>query len=626
MTGAVTLGADRIRIETSWSPEVVRAIREIPGRRAEREPGVWSAPSEYISYVLQVAQEYGMEVTGEPEVIEKREPTVDLLRKGFKVTFDPSDKEALTEITRIIGSTWFQPTESWMVPTEQGILIGRWAKKYGARVTPQARGEIKKAEGFLARYKQSSAKTTEWDITKPLGIELYDYQKAGVEYILSAKGRCIIGDEPGVGKTHQAITTWNELDAFPAIVICPKSLKLNWKMEVERTLPGKSVEVVNGSKAEERLVWADVIILNYEILEYWVDKLPQPLSVTADESHRIKNPTINRTKAVIQLMERVPHGKGARLCLTGTPVPNRLSEISSQLEAIGRVETFGGARGLRKRWANRPVELNSRMRSTCYLRRRKKDVWEGMPARDWVDLYVEGEPGIMEEYRRAEANIVKYIGEKAQAAALASGEGTEEARGLAWRAAMRASSAEYLVAISQLKQIVARAALPSVKDWAQDFLQSGEKLGLFAWHTEIVDGLAGSLGSVKVQGGQSPKARNEAVEAFQNDPKVKTFCGQILAAGEGLTLTAASNVLLVEQPWNSAAMDQVLDRFHRRGQTDNVMGYVVLVEGTIGVEIQDLIRRKQAEVRAVVDGVRSESEPSSILPDLVVRLAERTMG
>jgi SWI/SNF-related matrix-associated actin-dependent regulator 1 of chromatin subfamily A len=166
--------------------------------------------------------------------------------------------------------------------------------------------------------------------------------------------------------------------------------------------------------------------------------------------------------------------------------------------------------------------------------------------------------------------------------------------------------------------------MPAVKEWSKDFLASGEKLCLFGWHREIVDGLTEALNAVKVQGGQSDAVRNQSVDLFQTKPEVKVFVGQIMAAGEGITLTAASNLVLTEQAWNQAAHDQVLDRLHRRGQVNDVMGYVVLIEDTIGVDIQQLIKAKQKEVEAVVDG-QTITGSGSILPDLVVRLAGRGM-
>jgi SWI/SNF-related matrix-associated actin-dependent regulator 1 of chromatin subfamily A len=166
--------------------------------------------------------------------------------------------------------------------------------------------------------------------------------------------------------------------------------------------------------------------------------------------------------------------------------------------------------------------------------------------------------------------------------------------------------------------------MPAAKEWARSFLDSGEKLGMFAWHRAVVDELTTAFNAVKVQGGMSETERQRSVDYFQTKPEVKVFVGQIKAAGEGLTLTAASNCLLLEQGWNQATHDQVLDRFHRRGQVNDCVGYVVLIEDTITETIQALIKRKQREVDAAVDGTGGPAQ-ASVLADLVVLLAERGM-
>lgn len=616
-------------IRLPWNPAAISDLRKLPGRRAEPELGAWSVPLNYGGAVRELADRHGLLLVGEARDLAVRQSidsSVDFRGGNYELRFSLDDQTLLGSASAIPGASWFQPSECWLVSPRWGVKVNEWSEAASARVSDRAETEIARAYDSRLRFIASSAKETEWTPTEGLRLELYDYQKAGVEYVIRhAGGRCIIGDEPGIGKTAQAIGVIHELNAIPAIIIVPASLKVNWRREFNRALPGYSVEILRGTRAVSRLLWADVTILNYDILPAWINDLPAPMSVTADESHRIKNPAIDRTKATIEIMSRVPEGRGARMCLTGTPIPNRTNEIMTQLEAIGRISEFGGKFGSRKRWQGRSIELNRAMRSTCYLRRKKIDVWKDAPQRDWVDLYVEGDSHVMVEYRQAEKDIVTYLGEKARKAAEASGATDDESRRAAWEAAMRASSAEYLVAISHLKQLAARAAMPALKDWAKNFLESGEKLGLFAWHRAIVDDFAETLNGVKVQGGMSELARDQSVKLFQEEPKVKVFVGQIMAAGEGLTLTAASNVLLAELPWNQAAMDQVLDRFHRRGQTNDVLGYVALIEGTITEDIMELIKAKQVEVSAVVDG-REGKSTGSILPDLVVRLVNKNKG
>jgi SNF2 family DNA or RNA helicase len=626
MPGNVTLEAGRFLITADWNPELVQLIRGIPGRRVEANR-VWSVPEQYGFMVQSIANHFGMDM---PEWTAPAEAPVTVgHRPGmFELRFDYKDQALVKSAAGLPGASWFQPSECWLVPEREGIAVNGWAEAHGARVSDKAEDAIGYAFEAGARFLASAAPASPYCLSRPgFGLELYPEQRAGVEYaILHAGGRVIIGDEPGVGKTAQALAILHELHAFPAVIICPASLKVNWRREAKRALPYATVEIIRGTTPQPRLIWADVVIINYDILPSWIGNLPvTPLGVVADESHAIKNPAIARTKATIALMEEVPEGTGARLCLTGTPAPNNTNEFMTQLEAIGQIKKFGGIHKARKRWHGRPVEFNRLLRETCYIRRMKKDVWPAdSPDRNWADLYVEGDPGIMKQYREAERDIVAYLGEQARKAAVESGRSDEEGQRAAWVAAMRAQSAEHLVAITHLKRLAARAAMPACKEWARDFLAQGQKLGVFGWHTEIVDHMAEELNAVKVQGGMTEGQRQRSVDLFQSRPEVKVFVGQIKAAGEGLTLTAASNCLLMEQGWNQATHDQVLDRFHRRGQVNDVVGYVAMIEDTITEDIQKLIRRKQVEVSAAVDGVIA-NDSGSILSDLVVLMAERGM-
>lgn len=622
---SVILDGSRYRVTVPWGSDLVAAIRRIPGRRVESR-NVWSVPVTYGAALHAAVTAHGIEMEYAPGMTAPA--IVEYAGGNFALRFDFTNQELVKSAASVPGSVWFQPEECWLVPASAGVQVHLWAEEASAQVSSAAEDAIAYAFEAGVRYMASAAKDAEDPLTREgFGIELFPEQRAGVRYILEhTNGRCIIGDEPGVGKTAQAMAVLHELKALPAIVICPASLKVNWRREIRRAMPYASVEIIRGTRPQPRLLWADVVIINYDILDSWIGNLPNPLAVIADESHWIKNPAITRTKSTLALMAEVPDTPGtARLCLTGTPVPNRTNEIMTQLQAIGRINEFGGLATARKTWKNRPADLNRKLRETCYVRRLKKDVWPAdSPERDWAELYLEPDPKILAEYRTAEADIVAYLGEKARKAAIASGATDQAGMRAAWEAAMRASAAEHLVAITHLKQLAAKAALPAAKAWAKEFLSGGEKLGIFAWHRAIVDELAVSLNGVKVQGGQSETERQRSVDLFQNRPEVKVFVGQIKAAGEGLTLTAACTALLLEQAWNQATHDQVLDRFHRRGQEHDVTGYVALIEGTITEDIQRLIRRKQVEVNAAVDGNAGATE-TSVLQDLVVLLSERGM-
>lgn len=625
----VRVEGGRFLLNFTWDQEIIRAISAVPGRRISPDLNGWTAPLSQAGLIRDIAHRHSFRATGRARILFELTPTpagVQWNGNGFELRFDYMDQRTAAAAAHA-GGHWFGPAGCWLAPESAALQVEAWAAAADAGTDPGTDEAFRRAHHIRDRVDASSAGDTDWHPEKPLGIQLYPEQRAGVDYVIRvAGGRAIIGDEPGVGKTAQAMAVLNEMGAFPAYIIVPGSLKMNWDTELQRALPGRTVERLYTRKAQDRLDWADITVINYEILNAWEPYLPDPAGVVADESHLIKNPVIERTKATIRLMHRVPAG-GAALCLSGTPVLNDPEEIITQLDAIGQLQAMGG-RKLRATYAGRPMALNHDLRKTCYVRRLKKDVWKEAPERRWIPVYVEGDPRIMAEYRRAEADIIKWLRERAQKAALKAGATTGEAAERAWRAGIRAEAAQYLVAITHLKQLAAKAKTAAAVDYARTFLSSGtEKLAVYAWHTEIVNTLHTKLGGVKIQGGMTDRAKDTAVNAFQHDKDTRVFTGQIATAGLGLTLTAASKAMILEQGWTPGIMDQVLDRHHRRGQEHDVVGWLMLIQDTIDTEIYELIREKRKIVDQVTDGFERSPEDDgggTVLQDLLLKLVEKS--
>jgi len=241
---------------------------------------------------------------------------------------------------------------------------------------------------------------------------------------------------------------------------------------------------------------------------------------------------------------------------------------------------------------------------------------------------VEGDSKVMTEYKKAEADIVRYLADLAHMLALESGADTEEAADAAWKKALRARAAEQLVAISTLKQLAAKAKMESAKEWIGNFLANDKKLVVFGWHRDVVDAIADNFSNgVKIQGGLTGEKRQTAVDLFQTEDKQKVIACNIKAAGVGLTLTAASDVLFLEQGWTPADMEQAVDRCHRIGQQDSVTGWLMLTKDTIDEDIAMLIDRKRAIVNRAIDGSDQDDDvEGSMLGDLLVSLAERGLN
>jgi SWI/SNF-related matrix-associated actin-dependent regulator of chromatin subfamily A-like protein 1 len=441
-----------------------------------------------------------------------------------------------------------------------------------------------------------------------LGGELHPFQRAGVRYALDRR-RTFIADEQGLGKTVQALAAIEADEAFPAVVVCPASVKLNWEREANHWLPGRSVAVLDGrtdAAWTADLQSAEIVVLNYDILEAHLDNLMgrRPRALIFDESHYVKNPQAQRTKAALELAAALP-SDALRLALTGTPILNRPEELVAQLRALGRLGEFGSGARLARRFrsAGSDDRLHWNLRARCYVRRTKKQVLPQLPSKrhDTVPILLSNE----HEYRLAEQDVIAWL------QSLPLDLGAIDAK---VAAALRA---EQLVRLNNLRQLAAGGKLPTALAWITDFLASDEPLVVFAEHIAIQKAVIERFPeSVHILGSDSARNRQRAVDAFQSEDGPQLIVCSMKAASQGLTLTRASNVAFLELDWTPARHDQAEDRLHRIGQESAVMAWYLLAPNTIDETMAELLERKRNVINAVTDGqVRDEER----LVDAVVR-------
>jgi len=528
------------------------------------------------------------------------------------------DINLIEKVREIPRARYSSILRAWSAPLESALEVLEFATDTKAQINESCTEPFIEARKMHERVAASRAITSDL-VIDGLGGELMPFQKAGVEYAINSK-RCFIADEMGLGKTVQALAVIHKLNTYPAIIVCPASLKINWQREAQKWLPKNIlVEVLRGRKGD--VPKADVIIVNYDILEYWAPLLTHGKAVIFDESHYCKNPKAKRTKAAIALADKIEE---PIFCLTGTPVLNNPSELTAQLRILGRLKEFGGASKFRDAYsgAKHLPELNRRLRQSMYVRRRKIDVLKELPPKRWSDVIVEPAFEHMKKYREAESDLISYLAERAEDNAKKAGATTYEAREAALIATMKAQSAEQLVAVNTLKRLASEAKYSSAIEWIDNFLTSDNKLIVFTWHKELANRITKHYQAVKLTGDSSMEERSNAVDTFQTDPDCKVFVSTLKAGGVGITLTAASDVLFLEQGWTPADMDQAADRAHRIGQKDSVTAWTLIAEGTIDEDIKELIAYKRELVDASTDGKVLEDK-QNVLTDLLIRLARR---
>jgi SWI/SNF-related matrix-associated actin-dependent regulator 1 of chromatin subfamily A len=494
--------------------------------------------------------------------------------------------------------------DPFCIPDLDGFLSasGAWVDDDALSLLQEAREQHARAAGLV---ELSAADDAELDVPG-LGGELKPFQRAGVAYLLERR-RAFLADEQGLGKTVEALATLQADGAFPAVVVCPANLKLNWLRETRIWLPGRSVEVLNGLDGGEPPS-ADVTIVNYDILAARVPALLArgPRAVVLDEAHYCKNATAKRTQAVAQLTAGVPQ-EGLVMALSGTPIVNRPAELIAQLRIIGRLADFGsGAQfGARFKGADAHQRLHWHLRARCFVRRLKRDVLPQLPAKTRAVVPIELDN--FAEYRLAESDLLAWL--RSQPLDL-----RELDAKLA--AALRA---ERLVRLNALKLLAARGKLAAALAWIHDFRSSGERLVVFARHREIQRAVVERFpGALHILGEDTQARREQALHAFQapDGADNQLIVCSMEVAGQGLTLTRASNVAFLELDWTPAKHDQAEDRCHRIGQQDAVNAYYLLAAETVDETIAALLERKRSVIEAVTDG-REEDEEGML--DALVR-------
>lgn len=472
--------------------------------------------------------------------------------------------------------------------------------------------------------------------------ELYKYQIEGVHFLEQKNGRALIADEMGLGKTVQVLS-WLKLhpEFSKVLVICPASLKINWQREAEKWAL-LDMEILNGTTPHK--IKSNDVIINYDILSYWEKhlKLKQFDVIIFDEAHYIKNNKAKRTKAFKRLVKSVPR----LIALTGTPIENKPIEIYNIVKVIDpsifpdatdfAIE-FCGAKKTRFGWdkngATNTLRLNKILSSSIMIRRKKVDVLKDLPEKQIIKVPFEINNRI--EYDQAETEFVEFLKKKFNTENLTE-EILEELKQFAKRNDIevseelttdeirlikehkfeRIASAPVLAQIELLKQLAVKGKIDQIIEWIENFLESGEKLVVFAVHKKVVSQLMEKFKhiAVKVDGSVSQKQRQEAVDKFQKDIKTRLFIGNIKAAGVGITLTAASNAAIIEFPWSPGELNQAADRIHRITQTKQVTIWNLVGESTIEEKIITLLKKKEKVITKILDGKQYEDQ--SILMDL----------
>jgi hypothetical protein len=472
-------------------------------------------------------------------------------------------------------------------------------------------------------------------VRSPRGRELMHHQAQLVAATAAGHRTFLLADEPGLGKTAQALLAAQAADAFPLLVVAPNVVKTNWAHEVELWTPFRRSTVVHGD-GDRVDGFADVVIVNYEILDRHVGWLGDMgfRGMVVDEAHFIKNKSSQRSQHVLAIADKI-RDRTARplmMALTGTPLINDIEDFRAIWQYLGWIDDTKplGAllaaledtgltpadRGFAAAARNAVIDMG-------IVRRRKVDVVDDIPARRVADLPVELEGPAGRSIRAAEAALTKRLVERYRFAVEArAAEGVPD--GIDLELARRIAATELKDSAGKTKgenvftmvRRIGQAKAGPASDYAAQLARNVGKVVFFAKHVDVMDAAEQTFAErgipyASIRGDQTPRVREKNIKAFVEDPEVQIVVCSLTAAGVGLNLQVASNMVLAELSWTDAEQTQAIDRIHRIGQSEPVTAWRIIAAQTIDSKIAELIDSKSGLAARALDGAGDEDASST---------------
>ena len=444
-----------------------------------------------------------------------------------------------------------------------------------------------------AIIKDNSVKDVTIDYSKYSHRPPLTHQKEAIQKLVENK-KFILADDMGLGKTTSTIIAALESGSKKVLIICPATLKINWKREIEN-YSDKTVFIAEGKNFSTE---SDFVIINYDIIKNFHDTKKKDESqilasnfdlVIVDEAHYIKNATAQRTKLINDIVK-----KTERLwLLTGTPMTSRpidyfnlLSLVDSPVAKNWMAYAIRYCAGYQFKVGNRKVwnvmgssnleELRDRTLGLT-LRRLKENVLD-LPDKIITPVYLRLKS---KQYEEVMGEYYDWYDKN-----------PEESKSLTVQFSK----------LTKVRQIIADEKIAQTIELAENILEQDKKVIIFCNFTDSLNKITEHFGkaAVKLDGSMSKPERQHSVDEFQDNPKVKVFVGNIKAAGVGITLTSAEAVIMNDLSFLPSDHAQAEDRAYRYGQKNNVLVYYPIFENTIEGVIYDILNNKKQVIATVM--------------------------
>ncbi|WP_157155640.1 MULTISPECIES: DEAD/DEAH box helicase [unclassified Diaminobutyricimonas] len=484
----------------------------------------------------------------------------------------------------------------------------------------------------------------------PGELDLMRHQARFVESARDGHRTYLLADEPGLGKTAQALLAAHVTNSFPLLVVVPNVVKMNWAREVERWTPSREATVVHGD-GDDIDAFADVVIVNYEVLDRHVNWLSKRgfKGMVVDEAHFIKNKESQRSKNVLALSKSIRSRDENALfvALTGTPLINQIDDFRMIWQFLGWIDDKKPLGDLMHKLDDTgltPADFGffAAARQSVIdmgiVRRKKVDVAADIPARRIADIPVELDNELGRSIREAEKALTTRLVDRYRRVLANRQNPTNdidhELIRLVANAELEESKSQKAGenVFTMVRKIGQAKAIPAA-DYTVNLARNVGKVVFFAKHIDVMDQAEehfakAGLKTISIRGDQTAVQRQKYVDSFTNDPDVAVAVCSLTAAGVGLNLQVASNVVLAELSWTDAEQTQAIDRVHRIGQELPVTAWRILAAQTIDTKIAELISSKAGLAARALDGSDAEvaAESSVQVEALVSLLTEALAG
>ena len=619
------LQGNKLTLNTPYDQDEVASLKaSFPRARWDRLNKVWLLPVTDLPKALNFAEAWGITVDEELQRLRLPEHPIgqtSIRRRGGKLKIRlPYEPVQVTALKTIPSVQWDHTNNEWIAPYKAVHDIIQWATNFDIPI-PENIKEEAEIEQKRAQHSQDLANAETANITVPnLQLDLYPYQKAGVAYA-TEKQRMLHRRRNGPRQKHPS-TRHNRIHKpIPS----PHRMPLKPHRRLEHQNTRSTTQPNNPNHTRTQNPQHDRNRLHHHRLPKHPRPKTTPQPTTLQNPHPRRIPLLQKQNRPTNQSRQKPSQnippEGNVLLLTGTPITNRPAEYAPQLEIIQKIDEFGGLWNFYKRYcdayrdqwghwqiygASNLKELHNNLKTHCYIRREKTEVLPDLPPITYNTITTQMAPKHRKEYNHALNDLQDWYTQQQEQLAQQHG-GNPTAAGI--RAHYAAQNYETLIQLTALRKITATAKLPHAIEWVQNANDQGHKIVIAAHHRDIVQTLAAELNSPMIIGGQTPQKTETAKHEFMNNTNCMNIIISITAAAHGHTLTAASNMLILEAPWTPAQYHQTTARIHRIGQDNNVTIHNLIIPNTIDQHIYNTLDRKTQNTQPAITNSTIQQNP-----------------